>query len=123
MGFDERDKDLPALFVDVDELQTDARIFVMNSMDIDADNFTYDVNRIRESRHMEEEVNGIVDLMGASCPDKHALSADVFRIFDNEIIIGLVGDLQGHGEAVINPLIRGCQHDFLDRFDRYQDTA
>jgi len=36
----------------------------MNSMDIDADNFTYDVNRIRESRHMEEEVNGIVDSWG-----------------------------------------------------------
>jgi len=123
MGFDERDKDLPALFVDVDELQTDARIFVMNSMDIDADNFTYDVNRIRESRHMEEEVNGIVDFMGASCPDKHALSADVFRIFDNEIIIGLVGDLQGYGNTGINPLIRSSQLYFLGRFNRDQGTA
>ena len=123
MGFDEGNKDLPALFVDVDELQTDAGIFIMNSMDIDADNFTYDVNRIRESRHMEEEVNGIVDLMGASCPDKHALSADVFRIFDHEIIIGLVGDLQGHGDSGINPLIWSSQLYFPDRFDRYQDTA
>jgi len=80
MGFDKRNKDLPALFVNVDELQTNAGIFVMNGMDINADNLTHDMNGISESRHMEEEMNGIVDFMGASRSDKHALSADVFRI-------------------------------------------
>jgi hypothetical protein len=103
LGFDERDKDLPALVVDVDELDADAGMFVFNIVGRNMGDFADEPDGIIEAGNMEEKVNVFLDLMPMPGPDKHSLPAHVAGIVFYKLVVGLVGNPEGSRTAFIGP--------------------
>ena len=123
LGLYEGDESLSAYVINIDEFHADTGIVVLDIADIYMDNLSLEMYGIGKTGDVKEQVYNVVNLMRTLCLNKHAALAHVLRIFDNEVIIRLIGHLERNRTAFVCPLL-GCRKVYVPNLiDRNKGTA